>query len=155
MSALGQKQTLGKARLMSALPPKADITRGCARDHRYLTVGAAFNGTTFNEADGLSSAIGGGSTSSWDPHFAHNFATWIVNCTPAGSPVGMYWRSASSIRNKAAGSISRPATNRSANVDLAKRSVATCRANSLVRLHLSCLAASLTSWRYWATQFVE
>jgi len=25
MSALGQKQTLGKARLMSALPPKADI----------------------------------------------------------------------------------------------------------------------------------
>jgi hypothetical protein len=37
----------------------------------------------------------------------------------------MYWRRASSIRNKAAGSISRPATNRSANVDLAKRSVAT------------------------------
>jgi hypothetical protein len=25
MSALGQKQTLGKVRLMSALPPKADI----------------------------------------------------------------------------------------------------------------------------------
>jgi len=25
ISALGQKQTLGKARLMSALPPKADI----------------------------------------------------------------------------------------------------------------------------------
>jgi len=25
MSALGQKQTLGKIRLMSALPPKADI----------------------------------------------------------------------------------------------------------------------------------
>jgi hypothetical protein len=25
MSALGQKQTLGKTRLMSALPPKADI----------------------------------------------------------------------------------------------------------------------------------
>src|SRR5215467_1809201 len=27
MSALGQKQTLGKAQLMSALPPKADIRR--------------------------------------------------------------------------------------------------------------------------------
>ena len=27
MSALGQKQTLGKMRLMSALPPKADIDR--------------------------------------------------------------------------------------------------------------------------------
>jgi hypothetical protein len=26
MSALGQKQTLGKVRLMSALPPKADVT---------------------------------------------------------------------------------------------------------------------------------
>jgi hypothetical protein len=28
MSALGQKRTLGKARLMSALPPKADIAEG-------------------------------------------------------------------------------------------------------------------------------
>ena len=28
MSALGQKQTLGKVRLMSALPPKADIGFG-------------------------------------------------------------------------------------------------------------------------------
>ena len=27
MSALGQKQTLGKVRLMSALPPKADMER--------------------------------------------------------------------------------------------------------------------------------
>src|SRR6516165_2050202 len=35
---------------------------------------------------------------------------------------------------------------------LARRSVATCRANSLVGLHLSCLAGSLTSWRYWATR---
>ena len=44
MSALGQKQTLGKVRLMSALPPKADIwsaqkelnRRGhCALRHRH------------------------------------------------------------------------------------------------------------------------
>jgi len=35
MSALGQKQTLGKVRLMSALPPKADIDR--ERRHRHAS----------------------------------------------------------------------------------------------------------------------
>ena len=35
MSALGQKQTLGKARLMSALPPKADINQD-GRDVRFV-----------------------------------------------------------------------------------------------------------------------
>src|SRR6516164_5429352 len=35
MSALGQKQTLAKVRLMSALPPKADIDRAC-RDVRFV-----------------------------------------------------------------------------------------------------------------------
>ena len=35
MSALGQKQTLGKVRLMSALPPKADIGWAC-RDVRFV-----------------------------------------------------------------------------------------------------------------------
>jgi hypothetical protein len=34
-SALGQKQTLVKVRLMSALPPKADIDRAC-RDVRFV-----------------------------------------------------------------------------------------------------------------------
>jgi hypothetical protein len=37
MSALGQKQTLGKARLMSALPPKADMDQpGC--DVRFVPI---------------------------------------------------------------------------------------------------------------------
>src|SRR5215471_19670561 len=37
MSALGQKQTLGKVRLMSALPPKADIrTQPC--DVRFVPI---------------------------------------------------------------------------------------------------------------------
>jgi len=35
MSALGQKQTLGKVRLMSALPPKADIA-GCREHVRFV-----------------------------------------------------------------------------------------------------------------------
>jgi hypothetical protein len=35
MSALGQKQTLGKVRLMSALPPKADIETQ-SRDVRFV-----------------------------------------------------------------------------------------------------------------------
>jgi len=35
MSALGQKKTLGKVRLMSALPPKAGIDRAC-RDVRFV-----------------------------------------------------------------------------------------------------------------------
>jgi hypothetical protein len=35
MSALGQKQTLGKVRLMSALPPKADIGTQL-RDVRFV-----------------------------------------------------------------------------------------------------------------------
>ena len=38
MSALGQKQTLGKVRLMSALPPKADIETQ-PRDVRFVPKG--------------------------------------------------------------------------------------------------------------------
>ena len=35
MSALGQKQTFGKVRLMSAIPPKADMNQSC-RDVRFV-----------------------------------------------------------------------------------------------------------------------
>jgi hypothetical protein len=42
MSALGQKQTLGKVRLMSALPPKADINstrlNSAKSRHRVITI---------------------------------------------------------------------------------------------------------------------
>jgi len=37
MSALGQKQTLGRVRLMSALPPKADMDRH-GRDVRFVPI---------------------------------------------------------------------------------------------------------------------
>jgi hypothetical protein len=41
MSALGQKQTLGKVRLMSALSPKADIGTGPYHPRRSLAIFAA------------------------------------------------------------------------------------------------------------------
>jgi hypothetical protein len=63
MSALGQKQTLGKVRLMSALPPKADIAE---RDWNVRFVPKADSRTAANNrqsrlgADEFSVAIGAG-----------------------------------------------------------------------------------------------
>src|SRR5262249_58199147 len=83
MSALGQKQTLGKVRPISALPPKADIDRAC-RDVRFVPKAdictAANSRQSRIGADEFSVAIGFGRSSSryWRPAASEiNFVCYL------------------------------------------------------------------------------